>query len=205
MSVEAKNIMAREEGFSLIEMMVSMTITLILVGLAFTLLAATLRQKTRSARETAALSDATQSMSWMTGEIMNAGFGLSSNGIVSDSNEDRIHIRANLNSFMGETTSSTVTDQGEDVVYQLAARPDGGSALVRSDVGKNAQKMLGRFSTYGMRLGLYTHPANLAAADDDAVLNLERAAFGSNSVQLVPDAIPILYMDNRQPFVHAVR
>ena len=48
-----------------------------------------------------------------------------------------IHIRANLNAFMGETTSNTVTDQGEDVVYQLAARPDGGSALVRSDVGKN--------------------------------------------------------------------
>jgi len=118
-------------------MMVAMTITLILVGLAFTLLAATIRQKTRGARETAALSDATQSMSWMTGEIMNAGFGLSSNGIASDSSEDMIHIRANLNAFMGETTSNTVTDQGEDVVYQLAARPDGGSALVRSDVGKN--------------------------------------------------------------------
>jgi len=143
MTTEAKLYRKDEAGFSLIEMMISMTITLILCGLAFSLLAATLRQKTRAARETSALSDATQSLSWMTGEIMNAGFGLSSNGIMSDSNEDMIHIRANLNTFMGETTSNVVTDQGEDVIYQLAVKPDGGVALIRSDVGLGTNSVVG--------------------------------------------------------------
>lgn len=127
----------RQSGFSLLELMVAMTITLILTGLAFSLLAATLRQKSRATKETAAISDANQSLSWLTSEIMNAGFGLSTNGICSDSTEEKIHIRANLNAFLGETTSNTVTDQGEDVVYQLANKPDGGTALIRSDVGIN--------------------------------------------------------------------
>ena len=123
--------------------MVAMTITLILMGLAFGMLAATLRQKTRLTTETASLSDASQSLSWMITDIRNAGFGLDSNGIVAaDSNEDQIRIRANLNALAGETTSNAVTDQGEDVIYSLATKPGGGAALVRTDVNTGQQSVV---------------------------------------------------------------
>ena len=115
--------------------MVALVITLIVVGLAFALLAGTLRQKTRNVAETEVLADANQALGLMSTDIMNSGLGLNTNGLIAaDCIEDKIRIRANLNSLLGETTSNVVTDRDEDVIYQLAAKPGGGNALVRSDV-----------------------------------------------------------------------
>src|ERR1041384_6803484 len=51
-----------------------------------------------------------------------AGFGLSNNGIVTyDSSSTAIRVRANLNAFDRESTSSLVTDSDEDVLYNLFA------------------------------------------------------------------------------------
>ena len=134
---------SQDQGFSLIELMLALVITLVISGLAFSLLAATLRQKSRSSVETTVLADATQALSWMSTDLMNAGFGLSTNGLNStDCKKNQIRIRANLNAFLGETTSNLVSDPGEDVIYQLAARTDGGSALLRSDVGDGTTTMV---------------------------------------------------------------
>ncbi len=122
-------------GFSLIEMLLALTITLIIVTLAFTLLAQSLNRKMRDEAQVSALADANQALSRMSQEISNAGFGLSSNGLVaSDCSEEKIRIRANLNALMGQTTSGTVTDPNEDLIFQLVANLDGGSALILTDV-----------------------------------------------------------------------
>jgi len=125
----------RQDGFSLIELIIAMTITLTIVALAFSLLAQSINQKTRDETQVSALSDTNQSLSRMSLEIINAGFGLTSNGLVAgDCTEDKIRVRANLNSLMKEATSGTVTDSGEDLIFQLVDNPSVGSALVRTDV-----------------------------------------------------------------------
>lgn len=117
------------------EMLFAMTITLIIVALAFTLLAQSLNRKIHDEAQVSALADANQALSRMSQEITNAGFGLSSNGLVAaDCTEEKIRIRANLNALMKQTTSGAVTDPGEDVIFQLVTNLNGGSALVRTDV-----------------------------------------------------------------------
>lgn len=121
----------------MIELLIAMTITLAVVAMAFYLVAQSLNRKTRDEVQTEALADANQALSVLSKEVTNAGFGLTSNGLVAaDCTEDKIRVRANLNSLMKQTTSGTVNDQDEDVIFQLVAKPDGGSALVRTDVGK---------------------------------------------------------------------
>ena len=125
----------RQGGFSLLELMIAMTITLIMVSLAFSLLAQSLNHKMRDEAQVSALADANQSLSRISQEIGNAGFGLSSNGLVAaDCAKEKIRIRANLNALMKQTTSGTVTDAGEDLIFQLVKNPGEDSSLVRTDV-----------------------------------------------------------------------
>ena len=107
-------------GFSLLELMIAMTVTLVLMGAACVLLGSSLNIRSRENQKSAALADAQRALNSMTREIGNAGFGLSTNGIVTaDSNSSAIRIRANLNAFDKETTSTSVTDSDEDVIYKL--------------------------------------------------------------------------------------
>lgn len=123
-------------GFSLVELMFTMTITMLILGLAFTLLSQSLGRKSREEAQAAAMADATLGMSRLSQEIMNAGFGLKSNGLVdADSGKDKIRVRANLNALMKQTTSTTVTDKNEDLSFSLVANPGGRSSLVRRDIG----------------------------------------------------------------------
>lgn len=109
-----------ESGFSLVELIVAMAVTLVLSTLAFNLLAASFSVRGRQDQKGAALADAQRAINIMTREIANAGFGLTNNGIVtSESNSTSIRVRANLNAYGGETTSNSVADADEDVKYLL--------------------------------------------------------------------------------------
>ena len=134
--VHIKNqITNRQSGFSLIEMLFALTITLFITALAFTLLAQSLNRKVHDEAQVSALADANQALSRMSQDITNAGFGLKTNGLVAaDCTEEKIRVRANLNALMKQTTSGTVTDADEDLIFQLVANLNGGSALVRTDV-----------------------------------------------------------------------
>lgn len=126
----------RKEGFSLIELLIAMTITLLIIGMAFFLVAQSLNRKVRDEVQAEALADANHILGMMSKEITNSGFGLTSNGLTAaDCTEDKIRVRANLNSLLKQTSSNSVGDQDEDVIFQLVANPDGGSSLVRTDVG----------------------------------------------------------------------
>lgn len=120
-----------EAGFSLIELVIAMTITLVVMGIATTLIARSLKVRSRENKRTDALADSQRALNLMTREISNAGFRMKTNGVVwQDSNDDSsIRILANLNKYTGEVDGG-VTEAGEDVKFFLA---DNTQYLVRYD------------------------------------------------------------------------
>lgn len=117
-------------GFSLIELLMAMTLTITVMGVASVLLAQALNIRTRTNANGDALADAQRALNIMSREISNAGFNLTGNGIVdgdtgTDANgNSMIRIRSNANRF--ETSASTAArngigvngeDAGEDVKF----------------------------------------------------------------------------------------
>lgn len=127
------------DGFSLLELIIAMTITIAVLGLAATLLASSFNVRARENQKTDALADAQRAVNIMTREIANAGFGLTNNGLVeADSTATTIRIRSNLNAFDSQTTSSSISDRNEDVKYSLYTA-GGDSYIVRLDIGTQNQ------------------------------------------------------------------
>lgn len=141
----------RAAGFSLIELLLAMTLTLILMTAATTLLTSSLGTRTRENRRSDALSDAQRALNLMTREIGNSGYGLVDNGIVAnDSGETSIRIRANINSageqpiepFGPPPPQPLATDDpDEDIIYVY--QPDN-QAIVRFDRNSGASDVLAR-------------------------------------------------------------
>ena len=128
-----------EAGFSLIELMIAMSITVTLLGLTTGFLASSFNVRARENQKTDALADSQRALNVMTREIANAGFGLANNGIVAaDSTETTIRVRANLNAFDGQTTSNSINDRNEDVKYSLYTT-GAESYIVRLDIGTQNQ------------------------------------------------------------------
>lgn len=119
-----------EDGFSLFELIIAMTITLVVLTVATTLIARSLNIRTRSNENVDALADAERALNIMSREIAQAGFNLEDNGIVPEDSvidangNSTIRIRANLNRYdtasgngARENISLPVEDSGEDVKY----------------------------------------------------------------------------------------
>ncbi len=118
-----------QNGFSLIELLVAMTVTLVVMSIAVTLLARSLNIRSRENERSDEIADVQRALNIMSREVSNAGFNLSNNGIVAaDSNSQAIRVRANLNKF--DTSFSAPArsginqpgildgeDAGEDVTY----------------------------------------------------------------------------------------
>jgi type II secretory pathway component PulJ len=94
-----------EAGFSLIELIIAMTITITVMGLASSILASAFNVRSREDRKSDAVADVQRAMNIMTREISNGGLKLpsglpnvSSNGIVSnDSDSQSLRVVSNLN------------------------------------------------------------------------------------------------------------
>ena len=125
------------DGFSLVELLIAMTITLVLMAAATSLLAAGFRIRNRGNAVADAAADGQRALNIMSREIANAGANLVTNGVVAqDSDSSHLRIRSNLNKF--DTTASVasrggVIDPGEDVQYFVnpASETD---YLVRYDI-----------------------------------------------------------------------
>ncbi len=146
-------------GFSLIELLMAMTISLTILGLASGMLASSFNVRARENQKTDALADAQRALNIMTREIANTGFGLSNNGIVAaDSGQTYIRVRANLNAFDGYTSSNSISDRNEDVKYSLyTAGSD--SYIVRLDIGTQNQTTVLANRVDAMRI--YYYPARV--------------------------------------------
>lgn len=116
----------KEKGFSLIEIMISMTILLLLMGLISGIIARSLSARERESRRTDALTASQAAMNMISREIGNSGYGLKGNGIVlADSDSQKMRIRANINNG-----NSTTDAPGEDIIYYYDAQ---NAAIVRYD------------------------------------------------------------------------
>lgn len=118
MSVRTKT---NEAGFSLVELIISMVISLIVMGGAVAIYTGSLNVRERESGRVDAITAAQAALSVMSREIGNSGYGLeNTNGIIlADSGAKRIRFRANVDN-VGQAVDApgTVTAQpGEDVMY----------------------------------------------------------------------------------------
>ena len=121
----------KEAGFSLIELIIAMAVTLTIVGLSSTLLAAAFRIRSREDRKSDAIADVQRAMNFMTREISNSGLKLpaglpqvSDNGIVvNDTNNESLRLVSNLNgmpdSANGYFEDTDVDDADEDLKFLM--------------------------------------------------------------------------------------
>ena len=110
-------------GFSLLELLIAMVITMALMTAATTLLASALRVRSRENQKSDALADTQRALNITSREIANAGFNMTGNGIVAaDSSLNEIRVRANLNRYdydpsVTDASRENVQDTGEDITY----------------------------------------------------------------------------------------
>lgn len=109
-------------GFSLMELMVAMAVTLTIMVVAGRMLAMTMNVRTRENQRTEAIADAQRALQMMTRDISNAGLGLTGNGLICDVPAEptfgELRVRSNLNAFPPNADTDTA-DPDEDVVYSL--------------------------------------------------------------------------------------
>ncbi len=134
-------------GFSLLELLIAMVITMAMMTAASTLLAQALRVRSRENQKSDALADTQRALNIMSREIANTGFNMTNNGIVeADSGTSTIRIRSNLNRFdfstgVLESSRLNVTDTGEDITYFLN-EADNTKYLARHDRFGNGSTVL---------------------------------------------------------------
>ena len=130
-------------GFSIVELLITMTIMLIALGIVSSLLSQAFAVRARESRTADALASAQAAISVISREVSNSGFGLISaandsanNGIViADSDAHQIRVRANLENVGGTATAPgpttlTINEPGEDVTYFF---DNATSSIVRFD------------------------------------------------------------------------
>lgn len=132
-------------GFSLLELLIAMVITMALMTAASTLLAQALRVRSRENQKSDALADAQRALNIMSREIANTGFNMTGNGIVAaDSGSTSIRIRSNLNRY--DTTAlatnrDSIMDENEDVKFFIN-EADATKYLARYDPYGNGKTVL---------------------------------------------------------------
>ena len=113
-------------GFSLIELVIAMSVTIVIATIASTLVAQSFRMRAREDTRSDAIADAHRALNIVTREIANSGFGLVDNGIVpGDTGVGSIRFRANLNAYTRDAAnnpvagSEGVVDRDEDIKYTM--------------------------------------------------------------------------------------
>ena len=110
-------------GFSLLELLIAMVITMALMTAASTLLANALRVRSRENQKSDALADTQRALNIMSREIANSGFNMTGNGlVVADSGLNQIRVRSNLNRYdfdpsVSAASRDNVQDANEDITY----------------------------------------------------------------------------------------
>jgi type II secretory pathway pseudopilin PulG len=128
MNVKDPTYSSTEDGFSIIELVIAMMITLAVMAAATTLLATSLRTRSRENLRSEALASTQRALNIMSREIGNSGYGLTNNGIVlTDSSTNSIRVRANLNN------DTSLASADEDVRYVFQSPNGVTGSIVRHD------------------------------------------------------------------------
>jgi prepilin-type N-terminal cleavage/methylation domain-containing protein len=188
---------ASAAGFSLIELVIAMTITLIVLGVASTMLARSFNVRKREDQRTDALADAQRALNMITHEVASTGFNLTNNGIINgDSTIDAngnasIRVRANLNKFDSTVSQAArdgigvaAEDAGEDIKYFVVPTADT-SYLARSDRYGGAPTVLAnRIDSF--RVQYYDERVTYATGTCDAPLSDVKNRLGVAEGQVAP-------------------
>jgi prepilin-type N-terminal cleavage/methylation domain-containing protein len=125
-----------ECGFSLIELILAMALSLIILGVGIAAFSGMLGSRNRQSSRADALTSAQAALNIMSREIGNSGYGLSTNGLVvppmvlvSDCTNKKLHFRTNISNHDGVTSSP-----GEDVTFYYDAATQ---SVVRYDPAAN--------------------------------------------------------------------
>ena len=117
-------------GFSLVELIVSLIVSVIIVGAGVAVFSGAMSTRTRESGRTDAITSAQAALSVMSREIGNAGYGLEDNGLITtDCTVDKLHFRANIVNT-GDGSRDTITEKGEDVMYYF---DNASNSVVRYD------------------------------------------------------------------------
>lgn len=107
------NFLSSCDGFTMVELTISMVITLIILGVAVAAFSGALGARERESSRTDALTSAQAALNILSREIGNSGYGLTTNGLViADSTDKKLHFRTNTGNHDGATTGA-----GEDVTF----------------------------------------------------------------------------------------
>jgi Tfp pilus assembly protein PilW len=132
-----------ETGFSLIELIIAMSMTLVILGIAVASFSGAVGSRERESSKTDAITSTQAALNIMTREVGNAGFGLKTNGLgwmngstfQTDCTDKKLHFRTNT-----DNSNTTTSEADEDVTFYL----DSTKSVVRFD------KNLGTTSTSGL-------------------------------------------------------
>jgi len=131
-----------EAGFSLIELVIAMSVTITIMGLACSILAGSFNVRSREDRKSDAIADVQRALNIMTREISNSGLKVPSglpavagNGIVTnDTDNQSIRFVSNLNgmpdSANGYFEDSDVDDADEDLKFLMYVDADLGQRYI---------------------------------------------------------------------------
>jgi type II secretory pathway pseudopilin PulG len=115
-----------QRGFSMIELLIAMTVTIVIATIASTLVAQSFHMRSREDSRSDAIADAHRALNIVSREIANSGFGLLDNGIVpGDTGSGSIRFRANLNAYTRDGSGNpvsgadAVSDRDEDIKYTM--------------------------------------------------------------------------------------
>ena len=153
-------------GFSLLELLIAMVITMALMTAASTLLAQALRVRSRENQKSDALADAQRALNIMSREIANTGFNMTGNGIVAgDSGANSIRVRSNLNRYDTSAIAASrdsIVDENEDIKYFIN-EADQTKYLARYDPNGNGKTVLAN-RIDGMNIHYFNQKVTYTAA-----------------------------------------
>jgi len=156
-----------DSGFSLIELMIAMAVTLAIMVMSSQLILGALRVRGRENQRSEALADAQRALYVMSREIGNSGFGLADNGLVAtDSDLSSIRVRANFNAMDGQLTSTSTSDSDEDVEYMLYTNGTD-SFIVRFDTNTGARTKILANRVDSLNIRYYADKVSYTSANCD--------------------------------------
>jgi Tfp pilus assembly protein PilW len=126
-------------GFSLVELIMSLFLSLLILGVAVATFSGALGSRDRESSRTDAITSAQAALNIMSREIGNAGYGIVNsaglpiNGIVAaDSNANQLHFRTNIDNVGADGYNTG--QEGEDITYYCeSCNGSTTGSVVRSD------------------------------------------------------------------------
>lgn len=183
-------------GFSLLELLIAMVITMAMMTAASTLLANALRVRSRENQKSDALADTQRALNIMSREIANAGFNMTGNGIVAaDSGLNELRVRSNLNRYdydplVTDNSRNNVEDSGEDITYFLNSA-DNTMYLARHDkYGTGSTVLANRID--GMKIHYFDQKVTYTAPPGGSdITNVSAAEVSPASAKYIVIAISV--------------